>query len=312
MAGKGHNPPGLEGRYLRRPESIRHGLFPPSHRQLDRLPPSDLLENKIAAQAAEIEQLAGDNHRLAATHMALRQDLVDAQQEVKRRKAHIRSIQTESDIQMRMLLDKIAKMEAEIRLGDNVKKELRQAHMEAQSLVKAGQDLTTQIQEASKELQKVRTDVSIIPDLQAELENLRHEYKRLRAMFEYEKGLNIEKVERLQAMEQNLIRMARELEKLHAGVLNAEKKAHAPNLYGGGYVTRNPSCSFPIQRGAASVDSYGRHLVHTRVGPAVNGTIPYDNGNNAAIICGIGGSAVSSAGGVAPLGGSCDPSLAEK
>lgn len=46
-----------------------------------------------------------------------------------------------------------------------------------------------------------------------------------RATFEYERGENIEKVAQLQATEQRLIGMAREVEKLHAEVLNAEKKA---------------------------------------------------------------------------------------
>lgn len=45
------------------------------------------------------------------------------------------------------------------------------------------------------------------------------------ATFEHEKGMNIEQVEQLQAMEKNLIGMARELEKLRAEVLNAENRA---------------------------------------------------------------------------------------
>lgn len=46
------------------------------------------------------------------------------------------------------------------------------------------------------------------------------------AAFEYEKGVNIESVEQLQAMEKNLIGMAREMEKLRAEVMNAEMRAH--------------------------------------------------------------------------------------
>lgn len=46
-----------------------------------------------------------------------------------------------------------------------------------------------------------------------------------RVAFEYEKGLNIDQVERMRAMEMNLISMAREVEKLRAEVLNAEKRA---------------------------------------------------------------------------------------
>ena len=44
--------------------------------------------------------------------------------------------------------------------------------------------------------------------------------------FQYEKGSNIEQVEQMQAMEKNLIGMAREVEKLRAEVLSAEKRVH--------------------------------------------------------------------------------------
>ncbi|KDP38754.1 hypothetical protein JCGZ_04107 [Jatropha curcas] len=313
MAGRRHIPPILEGRAVQAPGLMRHGPFPPGHRPSDGRPPPDLLENKIASQAAEIEQLAGDNHKLATSHVALRQDLVVVQQEVERLKAHIRSIQTESDIQIRVILDKTTKMESEIRAGESVKKDLRQAHMEAQSLVKARQELTTQIQQATQELQKVRADVKSLPDLEAELDNLKHEYRRLRATFEYEKGLNIEKVEVLQAMEQNLIGMAREVEKLHAEVLNAEKRVHAPNTYGGGFATSDPSYPTPVHGAGTYVDAYGRPVVQMSVGPAADGMIAYGSGNGASVTGGISGTVASNTGGgVANWGASYDPSLGWK
>lgn len=43
--------------------------------------------------------------------------------------------------------------------------------------------------------------------------------------FEYEKGSNIEKVEQMKLMEKDLIAMAKEVERLRAEVLNAEKRA---------------------------------------------------------------------------------------
>lgn len=38
--------------------------------------------------------------------------------------------------------------------------------------------------------------------------------------------MNIDKVQQMQAMEKNLVGMAREVEKLHTEVLNVEKRAH--------------------------------------------------------------------------------------
>ncbi|CAK7338101.1 unnamed protein product [Dovyalis caffra] len=310
MAARGHIPPNLEGRAIQPPGMMRHGPFPAGHRTLEPLPHPDLLENTIAAQAADIEQLAGDNNRLTTSHVALREDLVAAQQEAQRLKAHIRSIQTESDIQIRVLLDKIAKMEKDIRAGENLKKDLKQAHVEAQNLVKERQELATKIQQASQELQKIHTDVKSLPDLHAELENSRQELKRLRATFEYEKGLNIEKVEQMRAMERNLIGMAREMEKLRIDVLNAETRARAPNRYVGGYANPDVSGPPPVQGGGTYVDGYGRPLVHIGVRPAGDGIIPYSSSNGPVSSVGFGVAAISTTGGVAHWAGPFDPSLA--
>jgi len=141
---------------------------------------TQLLENKIAVQEAEIEQLLRDNHSLSSGHVALREALVAASQDVQKLKSHIRSIQTESDIQIRILVDKIAKGEVDIRAGDSMKKDLQEAYTEAQSLATSRQELSVQIQRASQELKKVNSDVKCIPDLQAELDGLVQEHQRLR------------------------------------------------------------------------------------------------------------------------------------
>ncbi|KAI4335492.1 hypothetical protein L6164_014132 [Bauhinia variegata] len=255
MAARGRIPPTIGGRSAQAPGMMRHGPFPglssaSGHHLREPLPPQ-LLENKIAIQAEEIKRLAGDNHRLAITHVALREELITAQQEEEKLKKHIRSIQTESDIQIRVLLDKIAKLEVDIRAGEGLNKELQQAHVEVQSLAAARKELSRQIKKASQELQKARSDAKSLPDLQAVLDSLVLEHQRLRATFEYEKNKNIELVEQMKATEKNLIGMAREVELLRAQISNAEKRVHAPDLY----VTANP-----LDSGGAGtfVDAYGR------------------------------------------------------
>ncbi|ONI27659.1 hypothetical protein PRUPE_1G098700 [Prunus persica] len=288
MSGRRKIPSSFERRPIQSPGMMRHGPLPglgppPGHRPFEALPRPELLENKIAYQAAEIKQLTGDNHRLAATHVDLRQDLLAAEEELQRLKAHMRSIQTESDIQMRGLLDKIAKREADIEAGEGVKKELQKAHMEAQTLVAARQELTIQIRKATEELQKARLDVEKLPGLHAELDSLRREHHRLRSTFEYEKGLNIEEVEQMKAMEKNLIGMAREVERLRDEVSNAEKRAHGAGVY---------------------FDGYGRPYVSTGVRPPGEGTIPYASSSGIAA-----GAVVPTAAGGAIWGVAYDPSL---
>ncbi|XP_016647242.1 PREDICTED: protein FLX-like 4 isoform X2 [Prunus mume] len=296
MSGRRKIPSSFERRPIQSPGMMRHGplpgLGPPGHRPFEALPRPELLENKIAYQAAEIKQLTGDNHRLAATHVDLRQDLLAAEEELQRLKAHMRSIQTESDIQMRGLLDKIAKREADIEAGEGVKKELQKAHMEAQTLVAARQELTIQIRQATEELQKARLDVEKLPGLHAELDSLRREHHRLRSTFEYEKGLNIEEVEQMKAMEKNLIGMAREVERLRDEVSNAEKRAHDS------YYPAN------MQGAGVYFDGYGRPYVSTGVRPPGEGTIPYASSSGIAA-----GAVVPTAGGGAIWGAAYDPSL---
>ncbi|KAL2232722.1 UNVERIFIED_CONTAM: Protein FLX-like 4 [Sesamum indicum] len=180
MASRRNIPPPYDERFIQASEMIHRGPLPPAFHPMEPLPPPVLLENKLVSQEAEIDQLARDNHKLASTHLALRQDLEAAQREAEKLREHIRSTQTEADIQIRILLEKIPKLEAEIRAGDNVKKELQEAHTEARSLVKARQELTAKIQQATNELENYRSTVKKIPEVHADLDSLRQEHQRLR------------------------------------------------------------------------------------------------------------------------------------
>ncbi|KAJ4958141.1 hypothetical protein NE237_025252 [Protea cynaroides] len=303
MSARGHIPSSFEGRAIQAPGMMRHGPFlgmGPSagQRHLDPLPP-ELLENKVAIQAAEMDRLVRENQRLAGTHVALREELVAARHEMQRLQAHIGSIQTESDIQIRVLLDKISKMEAEVRASEGIKTELQQAHLEAQSLIAARKELNAQIQHATQELQKTLSEVKELPEMHAELDSLREEHQRLRATFEYEKGLNIEKVEQMQGMERNLVSMAREVEKLRAEVLHVENRGRAPNPYGGMYGTLDPSLPHTPQGGGLYMDGYGKPQVQMG-GRAGEGTHIYGSTSNN----GGGGGGVASVSGTTGAGAS--------
>lgn len=184
MASRSNIPAAFEARSAQASGILRHGSYTgvsssASHPSVEARP-HQTVGDKIAAQEAEIRELVGDNRKLASTHVVLREELVTAQQELQKLRAHIRSIQTESDIQIRVLLEKIAKMEREIIAGENVKKELKLAHLEAQNLVAIRQELKGQIERATQELKKVQGDVKSLPDQLDELDSLVQEHHRLR------------------------------------------------------------------------------------------------------------------------------------
>lgn len=291
---------------------MRHGPPPGTgasggHRSLEPLPP-ELAEKEVIAQVQEIDYLVVENRRLAASQGAMRQDLVGAQEEIQKLRAHIRSTQTESDIQIRVLLDKIAKMEADIRGAETVKKDLQQAHKEAQSLVAARQELAMKIQQASQELEKCRIDARSIPDLLSELDSMRLEHQRLRSAFEHEKCVNLDLVEHLQAMERNLVGMGKEVERLRTEVLNAEKRLQAP--YGGAYPNPDPQYPAPIQSNGPYYDPYGRAHVQGAVSGPMEGMVPHGNANGPhATVSPISGP--PSSGAMPPMawGGAYDPNI---
>ncbi|CAM6011492.1 unnamed protein product [Sphagnum balticum] len=223
-------------------------------------PPPGMLEQKISTQHSEIQRLLTENQRLAATHVALRQELAAAQQEVQRLQALIAGIQAEKDGQMRALLDKSGKLEADLRAAEPLKAELHQAQTDCQKLHVHSQELAQQVRTVSQELQRARVEAQQVPSMRAELDTLRQELQRARAAFELEKKANSEQLEQRQAMEKNLVSMARDLEKLRAEHTNADNRAHHNSgvaSYNGGYSVQDGTYGTMSQQGYG--DGYSMH-----------------------------------------------------
>ncbi|CBI16879.3 hypothetical protein AAG906_013491 [Vitis piasezkii] len=265
MGSKGRIPPHLRrplpGPGLMHPDSFVPGIRPPHgvFSPFDMLPPPEVMEQKLAAQHVDMQRLANENQRLAATHGTLRQELAAAQHELQMLQAQIGVMKSEREQRMRSLTDKIAKMEAELKAAEPVKLELQQARADAQSLVAARQELISKVQQLTQDLQRSHSDVQQIPALMAELESLRQEYQHCRATYDYEKKLYNDHLESLQVMEKNYMTMAREVEKLRAELTNtANMDRRTGGPYGGptGYNEGEASGHHPIGHNAYE-DGYG-------------------------------------------------------
>ncbi|MED6168777.1 hypothetical protein PIB30_014299 [Stylosanthes scabra] len=243
MGSKGRMPPPP---HLRRPLPPGHGLLHPEQvapmmhphpgpfSPFDMLPPPQVMEQKLATQHVEMQRLATENQRLAATHGTLRQELAAAQHELQMLHLQIGTVKAEREQQIRGMLEKIGKMEAELQAAEPVKHELQQARAEAQSLVVSREELIGKAQQLNQELQRIHADVQQIPALMTELEHLRQEYQHCRANFDYEKKLYNDHLESLQVMEKNYVSMTREVEKLRAeltNTANVDRRSSGP--YGG-------------------------------------------------------------------------------
>ncbi|GKV16873.1 hypothetical protein SLEP1_g27445 [Rubroshorea leprosula] len=241
------------------PGMVHHDPFGPGIRptpgpfpHLDILLPPEIMEQKLAAQHVEMQGLATENQRLAASHETLRQELAAAQHELQILHAQIGAVKSEREQQMRNLKDKIAKMEADLKAAEPVKLELQQAHTEAQNLVLARDELMSKIHQLGQDLQRVHVDVQQIPALMTELESLRQEYHHYRATYDYDKKVYNDHLESLQVMEKNYMTMVREVEKLRAELTNA-------SIVAGN--NENEASARPMGHGPFE-DSYGVHQGH--------------------------------------------------
>jgi uncharacterized protein (DUF3084 family) len=134
----------------------------------------------LAGQHEELQRLAMDNQRLGATNVALREELAGTQQELQRMHAQMSSIQGDKEQQVRGLIEKTTKMEAELQSVETLKGELQQAQDDAQTLMSMRQELTCQVQQLTAELQRAHAEVQQVPALHAEMDGLRQELHRAR------------------------------------------------------------------------------------------------------------------------------------
>ncbi|KAA8540297.1 hypothetical protein F0562_024140 [Nyssa sinensis] len=221
-----------------------------------------LLEEELEMQHVEIRRLLGENRRLIEDRMAMQQDLGAAKEELHRMNLAIADIRAEQELHSREIIERGLKLEADLRATEPLKNEAIQLHAEVQKLNTIRQDLAGQVQTLTQDLAKLKADNQQIPLLRADIDGLHQELMRARTAIDYEKKANIELMEQKQAMEKNLVSMAREVEKLRAELANADAR---PWGAGGPYGMKfsSPEGGFPAPYG----DGYGIHLGAADKGP---------------------------------------------
>lgn len=244
-----HDPPYGRSLGSTQPLDDERDLRGPGHAPMFQHPAAAaaIIQDRLAAQQHEIQGMLADNQRLAATHVALRQELELAQHEIRRMRNALGSARAEADLQLREGYEKAMKMEAELRSVEAVKAELERVRKDIQQMGAARQELGGQVQSLNKELDRTNVELQRVPPLKGEIENTRQELQRARDAIEYEKKGYAENYEHGQAMEKNLITMARELEKLRAELASSQKRAGPPAVVG------NPGATYSGNYGNAEV-----------------------------------------------------------
>ncbi|XP_075494142.1 protein FLX-like 3 [Primulina tabacum] len=228
-----------------------------------------LLEEELEIQHVELRRLLGENRRLFEDRISLERELTAAKEEVRRMNLAIADIHTEQDLQSRELTERSMKLKADLRATEPLKSEAAQLRAEVQRLSTIKQDLSAKVHSLSQELAKLQRDNRHIPVLRTEIDGLHQELLRAKNAIDYEKNANIELREQRQAMEKNMVTMARDVEKLRSELANSGARSWSSGGPFGMMEFGNPSSSFP----APYENEYGIHQ------GAINKVGPYGSGS---------------------------------
>ncbi|XP_071716959.1 protein FLC EXPRESSOR-like [Rutidosis leptorrhynchoides] len=274
MAGRNYIPPES---LKPRPDSSR------SRRPLIESPPSrhQIIDDRTAVDR-EIQSLLADNQRLATTHVALKQELNVALQDLRYFSTAAGKIKAEKDAEVREVFEKAIKMENEVRLIDELSGELVVVKTDVQKLITERKELNERLDKVHGEFAKDRAKAVQFSVLKSEIEAMQKEIQRGRAAVEFEKKVYACNIEQSQAMEKSKTSMTLEIEKLKAELADKEKKALAVaaaaatntpgTTYAAGFTNHNLGYggnSYPVP--------YAVHQVQGGVNPQY-GPVPVTNG----------------------------------
>ncbi|KAL5580654.1 hypothetical protein UlMin_013096 [Ulmus minor] len=242
---------------------LHRGAQPSAYALTESSHRSTALEDRIAIQHREIQSLLQDNQLLAATHVALKQELAASQHELRALAAFVAEVKAERNAQVREVYERSLKMDAEARGVDAMSVELAQVREDVKKLGASQKELGLELQKVEGELERARREAKEVPAIKAEIESLEREIHRGRASIEQEKKTRAINLHYHQEMEKKIVSMIHEIEKLRDELANAEKRARAaaaaanPNPgYAG--IPGNPDMGYA---GQPYHDPYSMHMV---------------------------------------------------
>ncbi|XP_062212830.1 protein FLX-like 1 [Phragmites australis] len=185
------------------------------------------IEERLVARDQDIQELLVDNQRFAATHVALQQQLIAAQHEL--RAVHVASTRAraEREGEVRALADQAVHIEAEARVVAAAREEVDRVHADIQVLAAARAELVDRLQGLREQLARMQAEAGKTEAVRAQIETMRREIQKGRAAVDFEKKAHADNLEQSKTMEKNMIAVASEIEKLRGDLVNAEKWATA-------------------------------------------------------------------------------------
>ncbi|KAL6638133.1 hypothetical protein ACP70R_025705 [Stipagrostis hirtigluma subsp. patula] len=185
------------------------------------------IEERLISRDQDIQELLIDNQRFAATHVALQQQLIGAQHELRAVSVAATRARVEREGEVRALAEQAALIETEARAVAEARQEIDQVHSDIRVLAAARTELMNKLQGLREQLARAQAEAGKTNAIRAQIETMRREIQKGRAAVDFEKKAHADNLEQSKAMEKNMIAVASEIEKLRGELANAEKQAPA-------------------------------------------------------------------------------------
>lgn len=207
------------------------------------------LKDELEMQNREMKEIITENRLVIDDNTHLQRELRAAKDEIHRLGQVIPNLQAEKEEQARELIERGLKLEADLRASEPLRAEVTQLRAEVQKLNALRQELSAQVQRLTHDVNHAQAENQQLIDMRGDVDGMHKELIEARRAYEYEKRAKEEQVEQKQAMEENLISMAREIERLRAEEHNPERRTRGLGGRGygmldGGLESRYPSSAF--------------------------------------------------------------------
>ncbi|KAM0927997.1 hypothetical protein ACQ4PT_002203 [Festuca glaucescens] len=244
------------------------------------------LEERIIARDHDIQDLLVDNQRFAATHVALQQQLISAQHELRAVSLAGNKARCEREDEVCAIAEQAARIEVEARTIAGARAEVEQVHADVRVLAGARTELMDRLRVLREQIGRAQSESAKAENVRAQIETMRREIQKGRAAVEFEKKAHADNLQQSKAMEKNMIAVASEIEKLRGDLVNAEKRSTAvttaPAVANPGYAAPygsteatygNAEAAYAATYGSAEAtyaatyvnsDAYSTNQAHTR------------------------------------------------
>ncbi|XP_066334875.1 protein FLX-like 3 [Miscanthus floridulus] len=176
------------------------------------------LAEELSSRHAEMRRIREDNQRLADAIVSLRQTKPRLEEDLQVSSQAVPKLRADKELESRELTQRNLKLEAELRALEPLRQDALYLQSEASKLQSLRQELAAKVRGLLKELEHQKSESQKMTAMIAERDALCQELHQARANLEFEKKAKPELTAQVQAMENDLVAMAQEAEKLRADI----------------------------------------------------------------------------------------------